>query len=107
MFICDGTIGMRRRLMPEKKIKTQVPFLGLVDAFEVAVSESTERWTEIKLDDGTALRLKPVVLGALRIDGKYDPDGNPMYALKANQVMIVVSAPDHLRKGGSGSKEVH
>jgi hypothetical protein len=107
MFICDVTVGTRRSLVPEKRIKTQVPLLGLVDAFVVGVSESTERWTEIKLDDGTALRLKPVVLEALRIDGQYDPDGNPMYALKANQVMIVVNAPDHLRKGGSGSKGVH
>lgn len=90
--------------MPEKKIKIQLPGLGLVDGFDVGVSESTEKWTEIKLDDGSVLRVKPVVLGAVRIIGQYDPEGNPMYALKANQVMIVTSAPEHLRKGASGAK---
>lgn len=89
--------------MPEKKIKVEVPGLGLVDAVPVSVSESTERWTEVRLDDGSVLRVKPVILGALRIDGRYDPEGNPMYALKASQVMTVLSTPDHLRKGGSGA----
>ena len=89
--------------MPEKKTKIDVPGLGLVDAVPVSVSESTERWTEVRLDDGSVLRVKPVILGALRIDGRYDQEGNPMYALKANQVMTVLSAPDHLRKGGSGA----
>jgi len=53
------------------------------------------------------LRLKPVVVGAVRIEGHYDPDGNPMYALKANQVMIVTSAPDHLRKGAVKVKGIN
>jgi hypothetical protein len=88
--------------VPEKKTKTEVPGLGLVDGFEVGVSESTERWTEIRLDDGTVLRTKQVVLSALRLDGRYDPDGNPMYTLRINPIMTVVSAPEHLRKGGSG-----
>ena len=93
--------------MPEKKTKIQTPG-GLVDAFEVAVSESTERWTEVRLEDGSVLRLKPVVIGAARVDGQFDPEGNPVYTIKVNQIMTVASAPDHLRKGGSGTaKGVH
>ena len=93
--------------MPEKKTKVQLPGLGQVDGYEVGISESTERWTEVKLDDGSVLRLKPVVVGAVRIEGHYDPDGNPMYALKANQVMIVTSAPVHLRKGAVKVKGIN
>ena len=89
--------------MLEKKTKIEMPGLGMVDAIQVSVSESTERWTEVKLDDGSVLRVKPVVLGAMRIDGRYDQEGNPLYALKANQVMTVLSSPDHLRKGGGGT----
>lgn len=92
--------------MPERK--TKIPFptpqSQPVDGFEVSVKESTERWTEILLDDGSVLRLKPSVISAIRIEGHYDPEGNPMYALKAGQVMIVASAPEHLRRPKPESK---
>lgn len=84
--------------MPEKKTKAQVPGIGLVDVAEVAVSESTERWTEVHLEDGSVLRFKPVVVGALRLENRWDPEGNPLYSLKVNQVMVLVSAPEHLHK---------
>ena len=90
--------------MAEKKTRIQVPGIpGMVDAIEVAVDESTERWTDLKLADGTEIRIKTVVLTALRLEGQYDQDGNPMYQIKANQIMTTTS-PDHLRKGASGSK---
>ena len=95
--------------MPEKKTKAQIVGLGVVEGFEVGVAESTERWTEISLEDGSVLRLKPVVMGALRVEGHYDPEGNPIYSLKVNPVMTVVSVPDHLRKpaGASGTQKPH
>jgi hypothetical protein len=89
--------------MPGQKIKVNMPGIGLVDGTEVAVLESSERWTEVKLEDGTNLRLKPVVMTVARLDGRYDPQGNPMYAVQAQQVMTV-SAPDVLRQGAEGSK---
>lgn len=87
--------------MPGKRTKVTMPTGVIADAVEVGVSESNEKWTEIKLDDGSSLRIKSVILGALRVDGQYDQDGNPLYMVKANQVMTV-SAPDHLRKGATG-----
>ena len=96
--------------MAEKKVKVQIPGQpGPVDAVEVSVAESTERWTEVQLEDGSVVRLKPVVVGAIRVEGQYDQDGNPVYSLKVNQIMVVASAPEHLRKGGSpaSNKEVH
>jgi hypothetical protein len=74
----------------------------MVDAVEVNVEEATERWTDIQLADGSKIRIKTVILGVLRLEGQYDGDGNPLYQLKANQVMTVTS-PDHLRQGAGGS----
>ena len=90
--------------MPEKKVKIPFPTPAspLKEGVEVGVKESTERWSEITLDDGSVLRLKTSVIGAVRITGEFDPEGNPMYALKAGQVLVVASAPDNLRKPHSG-----
>lgn len=85
--------------MPERKV--QIPFPSptspLRTGTEVAARESTERWTEVLLEDGTTLRVKPTVLSAVRIDDAYDADGNPMYALKVSPT-AVVSAPENLKR---------
>ncbi len=85
--------------MPENKRKVMLPApVGMVEGVDVPVKESTERWSEIELTDGTVLRLKPNVMHVTRIDGQWDPDGNPMYALFSNQVMTVTNVAAHLRK---------
>ena len=93
--------------MTEKKVKFPFPPPSgpLVDGSEVPVTETTERWTDVLLEDGTKLRLKPTVLSVIRVDGQFDPDGNPMYMLKSSQVMVA-DAPPHLRKGAA-AKGVH
>lgn len=71
---------------------------GMSEGFEVGVKESTERWSEITLEDGAVLRVKPAVVGAVRIENMYDPEGNPLYALKTAHTTVIVSCPEHLRK---------
>lgn len=90
--------------MSERRVKMPfpTPTSPLKDGFEVGVKESTERWSEVTLEDGSVLRLKPSVLSAVRIDGEYDPEGNPMYAVKAGQILLIASAPDRLRRPVSG-----
>lgn len=83
--------------VPERKVKVNMPGLGIVDGTEVPITESTERWTDIKLEDGTVLRLKPIIMAVTRLDGRFDPQGNPMYAVQASQAMVATS-PDHLRE---------
>ena len=78
--------------------------MTMVDGSEVPIIESTERWTELRLEDGTILRVKPNVLSAVRIDDNYDQDGNPLYAIKGSQTMTIVSTPEHLRKSNKGAK---
>jgi hypothetical protein len=86
-----------------RKVKVALPNLGIVEGTEVRILETTERFTDIKLDDGTTLRLKPVVMSVTRLDGRYDPQGNPMYAVQAGQAMTA-DVPDHLRQGAEGNK---
>lgn len=74
--------------MAERKIKVPFPDpnapggVTMVDGNEVAVTESTERWTELRIEDGTVMRIKPNVLSAIRIADRFDNEGNPMYAIK-------------------------
>ncbi len=72
--------------------------MGDVEGTEIQLTESVERWTELKLEDGSVLRVKPTILSIIRLDGRYDPQGNPMYAIQGGQTMVVGSAPDHLRQ---------
>jgi hypothetical protein len=92
--------------MAEKRVKVPfpTPISPPMDGSEVGVSESTEKWSEVTLEDGTILRVKPSVLSAVRVDGQYDPDGNPAYLIKAQQVVMVASSPEHLRKPAKDAK---
>jgi hypothetical protein len=72
----------------------------MAEGFDVPIIETIEKWSEIKLEDGAVLRIKPNVLSVIRVTDQYDPDGNPVYALRSSQVMTVVSAPERYRKGG-------
>ena len=78
--------------------KTKVDYMGkMVDGHEVMVEESVDRWSDVKLSDGSVLRVKLSILGAIRVDGEFDPDGNPTYVLKLAPQMLVSEAPDNLR----------
>lgn len=86
--------------MAERRVKTPYPLPNSPprDGWEVPVRESTERWTEVTLDDDTVIRLKLTVFAAIRIDGEYTPDGLPAYSLKMNPVILTVSADPRYRK---------
>lgn len=90
--------------MPAKKVRIPLPpSNALVEGVEVDVAETTERWTEVRLSDGSSLRVKPMILGAVRVLGQYDLEGNPVYALKATTTMIVSEAPESLKKNAKAS----
>jgi hypothetical protein len=85
--------------VPERKTKV-IPQGGAqqVDGMEVPVEESTERWSEFKLEDGSVLRVKITVVSAVRLTGQYDPQGNPMYVLNMTPVIAITDVPDRLRR---------
>ena len=88
--------------MAETRRKVTVQGLGTLEGVDVAVTESHERWTEVLLADGTTVRLKPNVLTVTRIDGKYDNEGNPVYVVNSQQMMIVQNVAPHLRQSATG-----
>jgi hypothetical protein len=96
-------------VMPEQKIKTPFPPPAgpLVEGSNVPVKESTERWSDVTLEDGSVLRLKPTVLTAIRIENQYDQNGNPIYVLQSSLNMVVSEAPAHLRKSVAVPKGVN
>lgn len=85
--------------MPEQKVK--VPFGApgqMADGYEVGVEESTEKWSEYTLSDGTVLRGKITLISAVRIEGQFDPQGNPMYAMNMAPTIVIAKSPNHLQQ---------
>ena len=82
-----------------RKTKVQVvPNGPQVDGFKIPIAESSERWSEYTLEDGTIIRIKQVVFEMIRLADQYDPEGNPMYVTKATPILNIVSVPDNLKK---------
>lgn len=77
------------------KIKT---ILGEKDATNVDIKTVSEAWSEITLTDGAILKVKQNVVMVNRIDGEYDPDGNPLYAVTSSPVMMIKSVPEALKR---------
>ncbi len=76
----------------------KIPFQGQqVDATEIDFQTRKEDWNEYQLMDGTVIKMKLVMAEILRVEGRYDNEGNPIYVLKSKNVLIVRS-PDDLKK---------
>ena len=84
--------------MSERRVPVILPGGEKAEAIEVQVEESTERWSEFQLQDGTVVRVKATILSAARIDGQYDPQGNPMYQMNIAPVVTISSVPESLRR---------
>jgi hypothetical protein len=84
--------------MAERKTPVTLPTGEKGEGVEVQVEESTERWSEFKLQDGAVIRLKATVTSAVRVDGQYDQQGNPMYVVNLSPVLMLVSAPEKFHK---------
>jgi hypothetical protein len=69
-----------------------------VEATEVRFQTIKEEWNEYQLMDGTVLRMKAVVGEVFRVEDTYDNEGNPVYQVKSNNLLIV-KPTDALKKG--------
>ncbi len=70
----------------------------MADAYDVPVFDSNEKWADVTLEDGTVLRVKTVVSSAVRIEGQWDLEGNPLYMVKSSPAVAIVSVPEALRR---------
>ena len=75
-----------------------VSVASLSRSTEVEVIESREAWSEYRLEDGTVLRVKPVMIAITRVEGAEATNGEPVYNMKSTLVTDVrgaKSAPDY------------
>ena len=68
-----------------------------VEAVQIDVNQSNEKWNEYLLEDGTVLKMKLVLKKVLRVDGEYDQEGNPVYVMQSTNV-TTVNVPNPLKK---------
>jgi hypothetical protein len=71
-----------------------------VEALPIEINQTSEYWNQYLLDDGTLIKMKLVATKVLRVDGKYDPEGNPLYIIQSTNITSV-NAPDNLKKKSS------
>jgi len=71
---------------------------GFLEGRNVDIIESTERFCDLKLSDGTILKIKPSVIRVARLVDQWDNQGDPMYVVSSNNVLIVAQAPPDLKK---------
>ncbi len=79
--------------------RTQVPWMGkIMNGVEVPIEESSEKWSEMKLEDGTIIRVKQSVAAVIRVDGQFDAEGNPLYVIKSAPAVAIVHVDENLRR---------
>ena len=69
-----------------------------VEGVVVAVEETVERASEVKLEDGTILRARLSVDEAIRLDDQYDNEGNPVYVIKSATLISIVHVDEELKR---------
>jgi hypothetical protein len=76
--------------MPQEKV--MINFGGRqVEATPVDVNQSTERWNEYLLEDGTVLKMKLILKKVFRVSNEFDTEGNPVYVMQSTNVNSVSS----------------
>jgi hypothetical protein len=84
--------------MPQPEDPISVPYQDRqVEAVRVAFTSGGEPFASYQLADGSTLQLKAVLLEVLRLVNEYNPNGDPVYVMKARPVSNVTVAPE-LRK---------
>jgi hypothetical protein len=68
-----------------------------VEAIEMPYQVGGEHWNEYVLNDGSVIRIKWVVTEMLKVSGKFDNEGNPLYIVRSKNV-VSVSASDRAKK---------
>ena len=68
-----------------------------VEALPIDINQTNEYWNQYLLDDGTVIKMKLVATKVLRVDNKYDLEGNPLYIIQSTNITSV-NASDNLKK---------
>lgn len=63
----------------------------------VGMKHLEEKYTEILLEDGNLIKIKPVIHEVLKHTALTDADGNPIYVVKSVNVVFVEKQKPHSR----------
>ena len=65
----------------------------MVEADEVQIVDFSERFSLISLMNGDVIRLRPAVTQVFMVRGAKDTDGNQMYLVRSQNLMVVQKEP--------------
>lgn len=82
----------------ERKVTVPGPDGRALQGTDMEIEESSEKWIDLKVHDGTRIRIKTVVNQVIRLDDAWDQEGNPVYIVKSAPMISIISAPDYLKK---------
>ncbi len=68
----------------------------IAQAENVDFEEVEEKWNIYKLKDGTALKVKLILMGIKRLKKHNPADGTPIYLINAQNVVRAVDIPKEL-----------
>lgn len=84
-------------------MKIRMPNGQEKEADDIDFSVVSEGWNEYTLSDGTRMKIKLVVHGVVRTEDHDPMTGDPVYAVKTQNVLHVM-APEELKKLPQGQK---
>jgi hypothetical protein len=65
-----------------------------VQALLLDVKTVAEPWAEYELEDGTQVRIKPVLAQVFRVIDRYQPNGDPVYGLQMGTLPVFTISPE-------------
>ncbi len=68
-----------------------------INGTEESGSQKEKQWNTYKLSDGSTIRIKTILKGVKRLS-TFSTDGKPMYAVKADNLVEVIDAPNQLMR---------
>ena len=84
--------------MKERRKSITLPGGEIIEGAVVDVVSSSEKFSEYLLSDGTKLRAKLTIIEAVRHDEDWDSDGNPIYNVRSQNVVVVIDSPKKFKK---------
>ena len=93
---------MELRMASKKKQKLTLGNKAhIIDGSEkmttIDVLKTVDEWSTYKLADGTAIKVKPIIIHIKRVVGKFDPNGDPIYFVQAGMA-VDAQVPSRLKK---------
>ncbi|MEL9929800.1 MAG: hypothetical protein QXJ51_03515 [Sulfolobales archaeon] len=83
---------------PHKKPQTQPEFIGFKSRGEC-------QWLEVKIEDGSILKVKPSIVYVMRVG--FDPMGVPQYMVQIQTAIQILKIPKELIRRSSLKTSMH